>query len=39
MACYSGPGSSKMENNKDYNPNTRGGACAEGCYNSAGDNQ
>ena len=39
MACYSGPGSSKMENNTTYNPNTSGGACAEGCYNVAGNNQ
>ena len=38
MACYSGPGSSKMENNTSYNPNTSGGACAEGCYVSAGAN-
>lgn len=38
MACYSGPGSSKMENNTSYNPNTSGGACGEGCYNAAGNN-
>ena len=39
MACYSGPGSSKMENNTTYNPNTSGGACGTGCYNEAGNNQ
>ena len=38
MACYSGPGSSKMRHNTTYNPNTSGGACGTGCYNEAGNN-